>query len=96
MSEVVAVAVMGLFAEGVSAGFVASMGILAASMTSVAIGAGASWIIGFAMQALTPKPKAPSLPDMVQGRAFMVRQPEVPQRVLYGECRVSGTIERPQ
>ncbi len=72
----------------------ASLWGLSVLQTSLVLGVG-SLVLGFAQQALTPKPKIPNLSSFSQqasARTSMIKQPIVNHKLVYGEVRVSGPL----
>lgn len=62
---------------------------IAASAAVIGVG---SLALGLVSNALTPKPKAPSLNGMDGSRTIQVRQPVPPREVVYGELKKSGYL----
>ena len=62
----------------------------AITLTYVASTFALNLALSAANKALTPKPKAPSLPD--QRQTLTVRQPNTTRKLMYGETRIGGSV----
>lgn len=84
MPEVVAAVASTMFAVILPTWVTATIG--------AALYVGATFGLGLIAKALSPKPKQPSISDLTQGRAQMVRSTVAPQQIIFGETVVSGEI----
>ena len=84
-------------AEAIGAAILGALGVVGATATAAtAVGTvvlmAVSTALSFVIQAITPRPKSPSLTGIDPGATVMVRGSSVAHQIIFGEMVVSGEI----